>query len=93
MIIDRIRKDMSVIAADDRCVGFVEGFDDTDMLRITCVSAGYGYDRLIPLAWVSQVDKYLYLDKTSAFVAANWENAPVLRAKVADMGDLRPKAA
>jgi hypothetical protein len=78
MIIDRIRKDMSVIAADDRCVGFVESFDGVDMLRITSISAGYGYDRLIPLSWVSDVDKYVFLDKTSAFVATNWVNASLL---------------
>ncbi len=74
MIIDRIREEMSVIAADDRCIGFVNGLEG-DMLRVTCISAGYGYDHLIPLSWVGEVDKFVFLDKTSAFVAANWENA------------------
>ena len=77
MIIDRIREDMSVISADDRCIGFVCRVEAEEMLRITCISAGFGYDHLIPLDWVSEVDKYVYLDKTSSYVAANWENAPV----------------
>ncbi len=76
MIIDRIREEMSVISADDRCIGFVCGLEGDDILRITSISAGFGYDHLIPLTWVSGVDKYVYLDKTSAFAAANWESAP-----------------
>lgn len=74
MIIDRIREDMSVISADDRCIGFIDKLLD-DKLRITTVSAGYAYDHMIPLAWVSEVDKYVFLDKTSGFVSANWEHA------------------
>ena len=108
MIIDRIREDMSVIAADDRCIGFVCGVEGDDMLRITCISAGYGYDHLIPLAWVSEVDKYVFLDKTSGYVAGNWENAPLptrrpvptvatardaLLESAARDGALRPRAA
>lgn len=81
MIIDRIRKDMTVIAADDCCVGFVGGLEGPNRLRITSVSTGYGYDHLIPLAWVSDVNKYVYLDKASGYVAANWESAPLLRRK------------
>ena len=76
MIIDRIREEMSVIAADDRCIGFVCGLEGDDALRITSISGGFGYDHLIPLSWVSEVDKYVYLDKTSAFAATNWESAP-----------------
>lgn len=75
MIIDRIREDMSVISADDCCIGFVNELLGDDKLTITSISAGYGYDHVIPLSWVSEVDKYVYLDKTSAFVAANWEHA------------------
>jgi hypothetical protein len=74
MIIDRIREDMSVISADDRCIGFINKLLN-DKLTITTVSAGYAYDHMIPLAWVSEVDKYVFLDKTSAFVSANWEHA------------------
>ena len=108
MIIDRIREDMSVISADDRCIGFVNELLGDDRLTITSISAGYGYDHVIPLSWVSEVDKYVYLDKTSAFVAANWEhassrglgNAPLTRRRYGQLparqlaGDvIRPQAA
>ena len=75
MITDRIREDMSVIGADDRCIGFVCGVEGEEMLRVTSITAGYGYDHLIPLSWVSGVDKYVFLEKTSTYVAANWETA------------------
>jgi hypothetical protein len=104
MIIDRIREEMSVIAADDRCIGFVNRLEGGDLLRVTCISAGYGYDHLIPLSWVSEVDKFVFLHKTSGFVAANWENAPLparrpvatapnARGTSADAESLQPKAA
>lgn len=103
MIIDRIREEMSVIAADDRCVGFVCAIEGDGMLRITSISAGFGFDHLIPLSWVSDVDKYVYLDKTSAFAAANWESAPEIAPLPAAagrftespdrIGILQPKAA
>ena len=81
MIIDRMREDMSVITADDRCIGFVSQLESDDALRITSISAGYGYDHLIPLSWVSDVDKYVFLDKTAAYVAGHWESAPAQTAK------------
>lgn len=83
MIIDRIREEMSVIAADDHCIGFVCRLEGNEQLRITCISAGYGYDHLIPLSWVNEVDKFVFLDKTSSFVAANWANAPLPTRKAA----------
>jgi hypothetical protein len=77
MVTDRIREDMSVICADDRCIGFVCSVEGDEMLRVTSITAGYGYDHLIPLSWVSGVNKYVFLDKTSSYVAANWETAPL----------------
>jgi hypothetical protein len=47
MITDRIREDMSVIGADDRCVGFVCGVEGDEMLRVTSITAGYGYDHAL----------------------------------------------
>ncbi len=79
MIIDRIRRDMSVISADDHCVGFVCGFEGENSLRITCISEGYGYDHLIPTTWVTAVEKYVFLDKTISYVLANWEHAQLPR--------------
>lgn len=104
MIIDRIREEMSVISADDRCVGFVSRLEGDDMLRITCITEGYGYDRLVPLEWVSDVDKYVFLDKTSDYVTTHWDNAPMRRSTAAAArgrlssgaaldGALQPKAA
>lgn len=95
MITDRIRKEMSVITADDRCIGFVAGLEGEDMLKITCISAGYGYDHLIPAAWVSEVDRYVFLDKTASYVSANWEHAQTLiRGRVPRSGEApQPKAA
>ncbi|MGH6926231.1 MAG: DUF2171 domain-containing protein [Propylenella sp.] len=92
MIIDRIREEMSVIALDDRCIGFVSRLEGDAVLRITCISAGYGYDRLIPLSWVSAVDKFVYLDRTSGYVAGNWEKAPVLPRKAAPSERRTPAA-
>ena len=80
MIIDRIRKDMTVISADDHCVGFISRVEGEDALIITCISDGYGYDHVIPASWVSGVDKYVFLTKTSGYVAANWEHAEMPKA-------------
>lgn len=93
MIIDRIREDMSVITADDRCIGFVSQLEGDDALRITTISAGYGYDHLIPLSWVSDVDKYVYLDKTNSYVARHWEHAPVQTTRLVATLDERRAAA
>jgi hypothetical protein len=72
MIIDRIREDMTVISADDCCVGFVNDLKDDGTLKVTSVTGGYGHDHLIPLSWVSDVNKMVFLDKTSAYVTSNW---------------------
>jgi hypothetical protein len=72
MLVDRIREDMPVVTADDRCVGFVGRLEDTCKLRVTSISAGYGHDHVIPLSWVSGVDKFVYLNKTSTYLATNW---------------------
>jgi hypothetical protein len=76
MITDRIREDMTVISSDDCCVGFVSSVEDDGALRVTSIAAGYGYDYQIPLSWISDVAKYVYLDKSSAFVAANRQPLP-----------------
>jgi hypothetical protein len=85
--IDRIREDMSVISADDHCVGFVTRLMDGETLRIISITAGYGYNRLIPLSWVSHVDKFVYLSKTSSYVTANWRKSSYPRSDDAAGGD------
>jgi hypothetical protein len=74
--ISKIKKRMAVIAADGHRMGYVARMAGSDRIRLTSLSASHGYDHLIPVAWVSQVDKYVYLSKASRFVADNWENAP-----------------
>lgn len=67
-----IRKRMGVIAADGRRIGFVDAAE-SGKLKMTCLGASHGFHHQIPLAWVMQVDRYVYLNKESRFVAANWE--------------------
>jgi hypothetical protein len=69
----KIREHMPVIAADDRRVGFVARVEGSDSLKVTRVKNGHGSDHVIPLAWVSDVDRYVFLNKSSKFVVANWE--------------------
>jgi hypothetical protein len=66
-----IRHNMAVVAADGRRVGFVSRLLDGDVLRVTRFTNGHGYDHLVPLAWVAGVDRYVHLNKASAYVAAN----------------------
>ena len=72
----KISKPMEVIAADGRRIGFVSRLAG-DRLRLTSLSGSHGYDHLIPLAWVSGVDRYVYLNRPSRFVADNWENVAI----------------
>ena len=74
MDISKLKKRMSVIAADGRRIGFVKRMAWPDKIRLTCLNGGHGYDHLIPVAWIAHVDKYVYLNRASAYVAANWEN-------------------
>jgi hypothetical protein len=78
--ISKLKKRMSVIAADGRRVGFISRMAGPEKIRLTCLSGSHGYDHVIPLAWVSAVDKYVYLNRPSRFVATNWE--PVSAAPV-----------
>jgi hypothetical protein len=71
--ISKIREHMPVVTNDGRAVGFVTRVEGADGLRVTRVKNGQGFEHVIPLAWVSDVDQYVFLDKGSAYVAANWE--------------------
>ena len=75
--LSRLKKRMSVIAADGQRIGFVTRMAGPDRIRITSLSGSHGYDHIIPLNWVSAIDKYVHLSRTSRFVAGNWEHAPV----------------
>jgi hypothetical protein len=77
--LSRLKKRMSVIAADGQRIGFVARIASPDRIRITCLSGSHGYDHIIPLTWVSEIDKYVHLNRTSRFVTGNWEHAPAVR--------------
>lgn len=70
----KIRKRMSVIAADGRRIGFVRAVVGPDKIRLTCLGSSHGFDHLIPIAWVSEVEKYVFLSKTSRYVGDHWQN-------------------
>jgi hypothetical protein len=104
--ISKLKKRMSVIAADGRRIGFVARMAWPGKVRLTSLSGGNGYDHLIPLAWIGHIDRYVYLSRSSAYVAAHWENvasapkravAATIPALVAEAGGepakLRPEAA
>ncbi len=85
MDISKLKKRMSVIAADGRRIGFVKRMAWPDKIRLTCMSAGHGYDHLIPVAWIAHIDKYVYLNRASTYVAANWENTALSPARSASL--------
>jgi len=74
--LSKLKKRMSIIAADGQRIGFVTRMAGPDRIRITSLSGGHGYDHIIPLNWVSAIDKYVHLSRTSRFVTGNWEHAP-----------------
>jgi hypothetical protein len=83
--LSRLKKRMAVIAADGYRVGFVSRMAGPDRIRITSLSGSHGFDHIIPLAWVSAVDKYVYLNRTRRFVAGNWEPAPALPVRLTEL--------
>ena len=74
--ISKIRESMGVISSDGRQIGFVSGVQGTDTFRVTSVKGGHGFDHVIPLDWVSDVDRYVFLNCGSGYVAANCKTAP-----------------
>jgi hypothetical protein len=83
--IQKIREGMSVVALDGQEIGTVSGVG-TWRLVIRSVKDGRGFDHLIPIAWIAEVGKYVFLNKGSRYVAANWDApAPIMQS--------RPKAA
>jgi hypothetical protein len=72
--ISRLKKRMSVIAADGRRIGFVSRMAWPNKIRLTSLNAGHAYDHLIPLNWIGEIGKYVFLNRASAYVAAHWEN-------------------
>ena len=91
--ISRLKKRMCVIAADGQAIGFVSRMASPDKVRLTSLRAGHGYDHVIPVEWIGAIDRYVYLNKASAYVGANWEKAePLCGRFVARVSDLAKPA-
>jgi hypothetical protein len=73
MEISKICEHMAVIGSDGRRVGFVVRLEGADGLKLSRIKNGHGFEHVIPLAWVSDVDRYVFLNKGSRYVRANWE--------------------
>jgi hypothetical protein len=72
--ISKIQSRMPVISLDGRSIGFVSGVMGTD-LRLTTVKDGRGSDHYIPLEWVAEVQRYVFLNKSRRFVRSHYEQA------------------
>ena len=72
-----------IVASDGRQIGFVTRLHGADALQLTQIKNGHGFEHRIPLAWVSEVGRYVFLSKSSTYVAANWETVGVSRARAA----------
>jgi hypothetical protein len=66
----KIEERMPVVAVDGWAIGFVSG-PIGDGLRVTSVKDGRGFNYIVPLEWIAKVDKYVFLNKASRYVAAN----------------------
>jgi len=79
----RIRQHMTVVAADDHALGFVSRVRRDGSFMITGLRGGCGYDHLVLPTWICEVDdEFVYLNKTSDYLAANWPetNDPMIAA-------------
>jgi hypothetical protein len=70
--ISKIREGMSVVALDGREVGKVSAVG-TLRLVVTSQKEGRAFEHLIPLSWIAETDRYVFLNKGSRYVAANWD--------------------
>jgi hypothetical protein len=71
----KIRQHMAVVANDGRQVGFVVRLEGSTGLKISRIKNGHGFEYVIPLAWVSDVDRYVFLNKGARYVRSNWDAA------------------
>ncbi len=70
--IAKVREGMSVVTLDGREMGTVSTVG-TLRLVMKSVKDGRAFEHVIPLAWVAEVERYVFLNKGSRFVAANWD--------------------
>ncbi len=76
-LVAKIVERMPVVTSDGRAIGFVDSIRDGG-LTVTSVREGRGFNHVVPFSWIVAVDRYVFLNKGSAYVAANCagEGAP-----------------
>jgi hypothetical protein len=67
-----IKEHMDVIASDGQKVGQVDHMEGSDKVKLAKHDAPDGKHHLIPLNWVSRVDKHVHLNKAAKDVHAQW---------------------
>ena len=72
--IRKVHERMPVVSTDGRAIGFVSRVVGTDIC-LTTVKDGRGQDHIIPLDWVADVQKYVFLNKSRRFVRTHYEDA------------------
>ena len=65
-----IRAAMGVVSREGRLIGEVTR-TDSESFRMTSTHAGCAFERVIPLAWISDVGDYVFLQHSSDYVASN----------------------
>jgi hypothetical protein len=72
----KIKEHMEVLGSDGQHVGTVDHMLGADKIKLTKNDpAAQGHHHLIPLAWVSRVDKSVHLSKTQKEAMQAWEHA------------------
>lgn len=70
-----IKEHMDVIASDGQKIGQVDHIEGADKIKLTKHDAPDGKHHLIPLNWVSKIDKQVHLNKPAKDVKAQWSEA------------------
>ena len=70
-----IKEHMDVIAADGQKIGQVDHLEGKDKIKLTKHDSPDGKHHLIPVNWVSKVDKQVHLNKAARDVKAQWSEA------------------
>jgi hypothetical protein len=56
-------------------VGKVDHLDGPDKIKLTKQSSPTGeHHHFIPVSWIDHVDQHVHMNKTGAFVTAQWEH-------------------
>jgi hypothetical protein len=72
----KIKEHMEVLGSDGQHIGTVDHMQGTDKIKLTKTDpAAQGHHHLIPLAWVSRIDKSVHLSKTQKEAVQAWEHA------------------